>query len=116
MRHCDEPGNAERNRQMHDQSRIKWILNLQERANKNRNAQKPGNTANCRSKPWQMNQSAARSHKWRRIDRWSRTKTVEQFAKRENSAEPQDNADGIDYEIVNDDRFEKTLPQGGRNE
>jgi hypothetical protein len=48
---------------MHKQSRIERILNLQKRANKNRNAQKPGSTANRCSKPWQMNQSAARYYK-----------------------------------------------------
>jgi len=36
--------------------------------------------------------------------------------KREDSFDPQENADRINYNIVNDDRLEKTLLQSGRNE
>src|ERR1700730_2402779 len=113
MRHCDESGNAERNRQMHEQSRIKWVLNVQERANKNGNAQKPGNTANCRSKPWQMNQSTACLCKRRRFGYRSGAKTMKQITKRQNSAEPHENADRINCDVVNDDGFKKTLLQCG---
>src|SRR4029450_6072534 len=100
---------------MHEQSRIKWVLNLREGDNKNRNAQEPGNTANCSSKPWQVNQSTACCCKRHRIKSGSRGKTMEQAEDRKNSSEPQENADRIDYEVVNENGFEKTLLQGRRN-
>src|SRR5438270_13735550 len=111
MRHCDESGNAERNRQMHEQLRIKWILNVQERANKNGNAQKPGNTTNCGSNPWQMNQSTARGRKSRRIDRGSRAKTVEPITKRADAAEPQKRADRVHREAVHGDGCRQRMLQ-----
>ena len=59
---CDrnETRNTERNRQMPEQTRFQRILDLKQRTNKDRYAQVPGDAANRRCKPRQMNQTSAR--------------------------------------------------------
>ena len=60
MRDRDETRDTERNRQMPEQARIQRILDLKQRANKNGYAQEPGDAANRRCKPGQMNQAPTR--------------------------------------------------------
>ena len=60
MRDRDETRDTERNRQMPEQARIQRILHLKQRADKNRYAQEPGEAANRRCKPGQMNQAPPR--------------------------------------------------------
>jgi len=45
---------------MPQQARIQWILDLKQRASKDRYAQEPGDAANRRCKPRQVNQTPAR--------------------------------------------------------
>lgn len=104
---------------MRQQSRIQRILNLKERAKKDRNAQKPCDAADGRGKPWQMNQSPARLSK-RRVGRdaarcpdRSGAEAVKQVAKRENSFGPQKHADRINDAIIEHDCFEEALLQCG---
>src|SRR6266536_3720893 len=92
------------------------MLSLKERAKKDRNAQKPCDATNGSGEPRQMNQSPARLCERRRIGGRSRAKTMKQITKRENSLEPQENADRIDDAIINHDRLEETLLQRRRRE
>ena len=87
------------------------MLNLKERAKKDRNAQKPCDAANGRGKPWQMNQSPARLSERRRIGCRSGAEAMKQVAKQENSFDPQKHADRVNDAIIEHDRFEKTLLQ-----
>ena len=98
---------------MPQQPRIKRILNLKERAKKDRNAQKPCDAANGRGKPWQMNQSPTGLSKRRRLGCRSGAEAVKQIAKRENSFDPQKHADRINDAIIEYDRFEEALLQCG---
>src|SRR6266516_1267681 len=98
---------------MPQQPRIERMLNLKERAKKDRNAQKPCDAANCRGKPWQMNQSPARLRERFRIGRPPGAEAVEQIAKRENSFDPQKNADRVNDAVIEYDRFEEALFQCG---
>lgn len=112
MRDRDETRDAERNRQVPEQARIQRILHLKQRANKNRYAQEPGDAANRRCKPGQMNQSPARLREFL-LRRWLiagfRLKPMKQIAKRKDSFQPQINSDGINNGVVNHDRSEETL-------
>ena len=68
MGHRDETRDTERNWQMPEETRIQWILDLKQRANKDRYAQEPGDAANRRCKPRQVNQTPARLRQFLKRD------------------------------------------------
>ena len=121
MRYRDETRDTERNRQMPEQARIQWILDLKQRANKNGYAQKPRAAANRRRKPRQMNQPATRLRErftgrdaaLRRPVGAARRpylrKPMKQIPKRKDSFQPQIDPDGINNGVINHDRSEETL-------
>src|SRR5215211_905133 len=108
----DETRNTKRNRQMPEQARIQRILDLKQRASENGYAQEPGEAANRRCKPRQMNQAPARLCQFvkrRSLIAGFRSKPMEQIAKRKDSFQPQIHADGVNNSVVDDDRSEETL-------
>src|SRR5207245_1589671 len=108
----DETRDTKRNRQMPEQARIQWILDLKQRASKNGYAQKPGDAANRRCKPGQMNQAPTRLREfvWRRSQiAGFRLKPMKQIAKRKDSFHPQIHADGINNGVVNEDGGEEPV-------
>ena len=112
MRDRDETRDTKRNRQMPEQARIQRILHLKQRADKNRYAQEPGDTANRRCKPGQMNQAPTRLCelvKRRSLIAGFRLKPMKQIAKRKDSFQPQIDPDGINNGVVDDNRGEETL-------
>jgi len=89
-------------------------LNLKQRANENGYAQEPGDAANRRCKPGQMNQPSTRLRQL--VQRRCLTadislKPMKQVSKRKNSFQPKINTDGVNESVVNDDRAEETLSQ-----
>ena len=109
----NETRDTERNRQMPEQARIQRILDLKQRADKNRYAQKPGDAANRRCKPGQMNQSPTRLREFlqrRAVIAGFRLKAMKQIPKRKDSFQPQIDPDGINNGVVNHYRSEETLP------
>ena len=98
---------------MPEQARIQRILDLKQRADENRDAQEPGDAANRRCEPGQMDQAAARLRQSlyrRRITAGIRLKSMKQIAKRKNSLQPQIDTDRINNGVVGDNRGEETLP------
>src|SRR5215471_5450020 len=122
----DESRDTERNRQMPQQSRIQRILDFKQRAYKNRYAQEPGDAANRRCKPRQMNQAPARlrqrgsgigilpmfTRDW--LEANATIETLQQTAKRKNSFDPQKDPDGINDGVINDHCTEETMSQRRR--
>ena len=113
MRDRDETRDTKRNRQMPEQARIQRILDLKQRANKNGYAQEPGEAANRRRKPGQMDQPPARLREFAvAAVCWSpafRLKPMKQIPKRKDSFQPQIDPDGVNNSVVNDNRGEETL-------
>src|SRR4029077_2794079 len=108
----DETRDAERNRQMPEQARIQWILDLSQRADKDWYAQEPGDAANRRCKPRQMNQAPTRLCEFvkrRSLIIGFRLKPMKQIPKRKDSFQPQIDAEGINNGVVDDHRSEETL-------
>src|SRR5581483_4406162 len=98
---------------MPEQPRIERILYLKKGADKNRDAQKPGNTANERGKPGQMNEAPARFRQRKRIHRRARPKAAIQCAKGKNSLQPHKDADRVNDAVVNHDRLKKAALKSG---
>src|SRR5205809_7472260 len=109
MRDRDETRDTERNRQVPEQARIQRILDLNERADKNGYAQEPGDAANRRCKPRQMNKPPARLRKFlkrRSLIAGFRLKPMEQISERKNSFQPQIHPDGVNNSVVDDNGSE----------
>jgi len=91
MRDRDETRDTKRNRQMPEQARIQRILDLKQRASENGYAQEPGEAANRRRKPGQMDQSPARLREFvkrRSLVAGFRLKPMKQIPKRKDSFQP----------------------------
>ena len=91
MRDRDETRDTKRNRKMPEQARIQRILDLKQRASKNGYAQEPGEAANRRRKPGQMNQAPARLREFvkrRSLVAGFRLKPMKQIPKRKDSFQP----------------------------
>ena len=114
MRDRNETRDAERNRQMPEQTRIQRILHLNQRADKDGYAQEPGDAANRRCKPGQMNQAPTRLSQFLLsrlvgITAGVRLQPMKQTPKRKDSFQPQTDPDGINNSVVNDNRGEEAL-------
>ncbi len=114
MRDRNETQEGKRNRQVPEQTRIQRILHLNQRADKDGYAQEPGDAANRRCKPGQMNQTPTRLCQL--VQRRCLTadislKPMKQVSKRKNSFQPKINTDGVNENVVNDDRAKETLSQ-----
>ncbi len=112
MRDRDETRDTKRNRQMPEQARIQRILDLKQRASKNGYAHEPGQAANRRCKPGQMNQAPTRLREFvkrRSLIPGFRLKPMKQIAKRKDSFQPQIDPDGVNNSVVDDNRGEETL-------
>ena len=114
MRDRNETRDAERNRQMPEQTRIQRILHLNQRADKDGYAQEPGDAANRRCKPGQMNQAPTRLGQFLLsrlvgITAGVRLQPMKQTPKRKDSFQPQTDPDGINNSVVNDNRGEEAL-------
>jgi len=112
MRDRDETRDTKRNRQMPEQTRIQRILHLNQCADEDGYAQEPGDAANRRCKPGQMNQAPTRLCEFvkrRSLIAGFRLKPMKQVPKRKDSFQPQIDPDGINNGVVNYDGSEETL-------